>query len=137
MPADGAQLAADGRADGMADAVGQVAADGAQLATDGPGRCDGCRHMIIYLSIGNSDDKLSQLDWSKFITRITADVVYLANHIHGVWFSHPTSVWQNACWCLEFDDEATMKVAKETAISIRRQYRQDSVSWAVAKAEFI
>lgn len=91
----------------------------------------------VYLSIGNSDDKLSQLEWAKFITRIRADIVNHASQLHGAWFSAPDSTWQNACWCLEFASEADMKRAREAAITIRRQYRQDSVAWAVAEPEFI
>jgi hypothetical protein len=93
--------------------------------------------MIIYLSVGNSDDKLTQIEWANFITRIRADIVNAAHRVHGQWFSAPDSTWQNACWCLEFASEAEMKIARETIITIRRQYRQDSVAWATAETEFI
>ena len=91
----------------------------------------------VYLSIGNSDDKLSQREWAQFITRVDAAVFNWNCKIHGKWFSAPDSMWQNANWCLQFDSEEDMKYAKEEIITIRRQYRQDSVAWAVGKVEFI
>jgi hypothetical protein len=87
--------------------------------------------MIVYLSIGNSDDKLSQRQWAQFVTRVRADIVNAASQVHGQWYSLPDCMWQNACWCLEFASEADAKRARETAITIRRQYQQDSVAWAV------
>jgi GH35 family endo-1,4-beta-xylanase len=91
----------------------------------------------VYLSIGNSDDKLTQREWAQFITRVRAAITGWACQVHGSWFSAPDSMWQNANWCLEFDTEADMKYAREAIITIRRQYRQDSVAWAVADPEFI
>lgn len=93
--------------------------------------------MTVYLSIGNSDDKLTQKEWAQFVTRIRADVISTASQVHGAWFSGADSMWQNACWCLEFSTEPEMKAARETVRAIRRQYRQESAAWAVAETEFI
>ena len=58
--------------------------------------------------------------------------------MHGAWFSLPTVRWQNACWCLEFDSENAMKIAREHAAILRKSYRQDSVAWAaVAETELL
>ena len=93
--------------------------------------------MIVYLSIGNSDDKLTQKEWAQFITRTRADVVSLASQVHGQWLSSSDLMWQNACWCLEFTSKTDLKVAREAMITIRRYYRQDSAAWAIAETEFI
>lgn len=93
--------------------------------------------MIVYLTIGNSDDKLTQLEWAKFITRVRADVLRHARVTHGEWFSHPAATWQNACWCLEFADMAALELARQAAIEIRDIYNQDAVAWARAEVEFI
>jgi hypothetical protein len=85
--------------------------------------------VTVYMSIGNSDDKLTQREWSEFYVRMAAEVASLAQ-IHGAWFSNPAGPWQNACWCLEFASEAIAKIARDTAAEIREKYRQDSVAWA-------
>lgn len=91
----------------------------------------------VYISIGNSDDKLTQVEWSKFLLDIADEVASLASRIHGSWLSHAAMPWQNACWCLEFDNEAAMEAAKDAAAKVRKRWRQDSVAWAVAETEFI
>ena len=91
---------------------------------------------IIYLSIGNSDDKLTQIEWSSFVVEIITRVVSIG-HTHGAWYSLPHTAYQNACWCLEFDNVADLAEAREVATEIRKKWRQDSVAWATASTEFI
>lgn len=93
--------------------------------------------VIVYVSIGNSDDKLTQAEWSNFVLQMSTEVVSHASTVHGAWFSLPTVRWQNACWCLEFTSEAAMMTARENTAILRKSYRQDSVAWAVATTEFL
>ena len=93
--------------------------------------------VIVYVSIGNSDDKLTQAEWSRFVADIRTYVVGCAQEVHGAWLSLPDSRYQNACWCLEFTQELSVKAARAYAAQIRDQYRQDSVAWAVATTEFL
>src|SRR5258708_37712742 len=73
--------------------------------------------MIVYISIGNSDDALSQKQWSQFWTEMAARVVSLGT-THGAWFSNPVGTHQNACWCVEFPGPAEHSEARETAVEI-------------------
>jgi hypothetical protein len=41
--------------------------------------------MIVYVSIGNSDDKLTQREWSMFC--LAVDEALSLTPKHGVWFS--------------------------------------------------
>lgn len=92
--------------------------------------------MIVYISIGNSDDKLTQLEWCNYWTEMAARVAAVG-HIHGSWHSSPVSAYQNACWCVEYKSEDQVTEAREAATEIREKYRQDSVAWAVADTEFL
>lgn len=93
--------------------------------------------MIVYVSIGNSDDKLTQKEWSHFVAWVHEEVFFHAK-IHGRWFSEAASQWQNACWCLEFESTEHAEKAREALIKIRTHFRQDSVAWAVApETEFL
>ena len=93
--------------------------------------------MIVYVSIGNSDDKLTQAEWSAFARQVRYELDTRSEVMHGAWFSAPYAPWQNACFCVAFAtrDDATM--AREVITEIRKAYRQDSVGWAVAETEFI
>jgi hypothetical protein len=93
--------------------------------------------MIVYISIGNSDDKLSQAEWSTFV-QDTADIVSdNAVSILGVWFSSPASQWQNACWSADIHSK-DLDFTKGALAELAKRYRQDSIAWApVARTEFL
>lgn len=97
--------------------------------------------MIVYISIGNSDDKLTQKQWSIFC--IAVDLILRSTtHIHGEWYSRSSSQYQNACWCVEFDPHAQV-IAHEDADTLEtqdylvrrlrqlaRRFEQNSIAWA-------
>jgi hypothetical protein len=108
--------------------------------------------MIVYISIGNSDDKLTQAQWCEFTQSV--DELLTACNIHGRWFAAPDTPWQNACWCIEFDPiqlysnspefcdwdgvwrihtQSTRTVYAHLQRELRRlakRYLQDSIAWA-------
>jgi hypothetical protein len=93
--------------------------------------------ITAYVSIGNSDDKLTQARWSQFVSDTSVAVRDYAMAVHGAWLSEPASMFQNACWCLEVEDEdlADFKVAlSDTA----RFYEQDWIALAIVdRTEFL
>lgn len=91
--------------------------------------------MIVYVSIGNSDDNLKQMDWGRFyrkIDLIIAGVRAAGGTIHGRWVSQSTDYWQNACWCIEHEDERLLEELKLALTARVNEFRQDSIAWAVA-----
>jgi hypothetical protein len=97
--------------------------------------------ITVYISIGNSDDKLSQVEWAAYAGAVRGlirrvESVY-SGRIHGDWTSLPFSPYQNACWCIEIPDEATAETIRRTLANYAGMYRQDSIAWAVAETEFI
>jgi hypothetical protein len=94
--------------------------------------------MIVYVCIGNSDDKLTQAGWSGFVRQVRCELDTRSEVIHGAWFSAPYAPWQNACFCVEFASAQDAAKAREVVTEIRKAYRQDSVAWAVApETEFV
>lgn len=67
------------------------------------------------ISIGNSDDKLSQAEWSRFVTEVRDTFQYYDIQIHGEWFSLPDKPWQNANWCVEIQPPTWWDVAIQRA----------------------
>lgn len=84
--------------------------------------------MIVYVSIGNSDDKLNQEDWALFQQALD-HALRSRGHIHGAWYSLPNSPYQNACWCVEFV-LPVVEPTKEFLTRMAYHYRQDSICWA-------
>jgi hypothetical protein len=100
--------------------------------------------LTVYVSIGNSDDRLSQHDWSCYVEAVDKAVDRAARFegatVHGRWYSLPHEAWQNACWCVEFTEDLrviAVNVLKETLPTIARQFGQDSIAWAEARTEFL
>ena len=91
----------------------------------------------VYVSIGNSDDKLSQREWADFISDTADTIAPAAEQIHGAWFSAPDQPWQNMSICFEIG-EASVDGLKGSLEQLAADYRQDSIAWAVvAETEFI
>lgn len=93
--------------------------------------------MIVYISIGNSDDKLSQREWALFFSQ-TALLVQRHAKVHGQWASEPASAWQNACWCVEVATGDKAEFIKAELVGLAFTFRQDSIAWAeVRETEFL
>lgn len=60
--------------------------------------------MIVYITAENSDDRLSQHEWSVLIRNVDERVRHAALAVTGYWHSAPDSPLQNACWCAELPD---------------------------------
>jgi hypothetical protein len=97
----------------------------------------------VYITIGNSDDKLSQADWASFVLDVDrafqSAVQFEGAWVHGRWFSRPDEPWQNACWCAEWHEDLrhVVDALQRKLASIARAYRQDSIAWAEAQTTFI
>lgn len=89
----------------------------------------------VYISIGNSDHKLSQVEWSHFYSNV--DFLLRKYPRHGAWVSPATSEYQNACWCIEVYEGAVEEELRKKLRLLARQSHQDSIAWAEAKTEFL
>lgn len=93
---------------------------------------------IVYISIGNSDDKLTQKEWSNYWGEVSillkpSDTI----GVHGVWLSPSASPFQNACFCIEINDSFKAKIRGNLRY-VARKFGQDSIAWAeVKETEFL
>lgn len=87
--------------------------------------------------IGNSDDKLSQRQWSDFVADIHKIVEFFSTDIH--FFGAPPSFvqWQNAAIVFETNDEKEIILLKRSLVSIKKKYNQDSIALVVGQTEYI
>lgn len=103
-------------------------------------------NVTVYISIGNSDDRLPQVQWSSFVREVEESLsrftIDARAHIHGAWVSRSDDAHQNACWCVEFpQDSATAMEALRLRSRLRGLavvYQQEAISWAsVGTQEFL
>lgn len=90
----------------------------------------------VHVSIGNSDDKLSQRDWAEFARYVKITMREHCEEIHGEWYSLPCSPWQNACVVGEVHDDRVEALRSELS-TLRATYGQDAVAWLAGSTEFI
>jgi len=84
----------------------------------------------VTLQIGNSDDKLTQLEWSNFIDTIDKAISIFKGVPHFAGGSASEKPWQNYCFVFELDDDPLVTKSFQRQLKdIRVQYRQDSVVW--------
>ena len=93
--------------------------------------------MNIYISVGNSDVKLTQDQWSEYVNEVRDLLRVSAIKIYGEWYSASGSPHQNACFCAAFSDAQKEEQSRSKLTAIRQRYYQDSIAWARADTEFI
>jgi hypothetical protein len=91
--------------------------------------------VTIAIQIGNSDDKLSQEQWSSFVGRINL-VLQVYTKVHFFGGSNNWAVWQNIAWVVVCPMDF-VTVLKQSISAIGREYNQDSVAWLQGSTEFI
>jgi hypothetical protein len=93
--------------------------------------------ITVYISIGNSDDKLTQVQWAAFVDAVRAQARHHSWEVHGEWYSAPDAEYQNACFCVVLGD-GKAEALQGCLTQVRERYGQDSIAWAVAPVtEFI
>lgn len=99
----------------------------------------------ITLQIGNSDNKLTQQEWSKFVNDIDYYLINTMSHYIKVHFSggsNNSSPFQNFCWvfeknCIEIEDYVLDTIKKQVSKFAKEIYNQDSIAWTEGVTEFV
>lgn len=84
----------------------------------------------VYVSIGNSDDKLTQSRWAKFYEMTDQYVRRYADEVYGAWVSESTSLYQNACWGFTISGNENVDKLKDELARIAALHDQDAIAWA-------
>lgn len=97
----------------------------------------------ILVAIGNSDNKLTQAQWSLFHSAVDDEIVAFAQYagitLHGRWVSPSTDPYQNAGWCIAVEDDMMVHTRdlQNGIRSILPAFGQDSVAWTVGQTRLI
>ena len=95
-----------------------------------------------YITIGNSDDKLTQNRWSHYVVAVdlaVRDAVSAGAIVHFHGFSPPSAPWQNAMWVVELPADVLVGEHLRSCLRrIARAFYQTSIAWATTeKVEFL
>lgn len=86
---------------------------------------------VIYIGIGNSDDKLPQREWALFQIDVKQLLRQRDAFLIGEWHSYPDSIFQNACYAIDVDDAQVPELKGDLA-AMATVYKQDAIAWAEA-----
>jgi hypothetical protein len=89
----------------------------------------------IIIQIGNTDDKLTQMDWARFYADTNYEIQQLAHRVHFAAPSPAHCPWQNACWVIEIADDKALQL-KALLVHVRRKFSQDSLAWTEGQTTF-
>lgn len=95
----------------------------------------------IYVSIGNTDNRLTQEIWADFTRDVFRALSFYTMEMYGVWHSLPDAQFQTACWMFpcRTDKEAGIAeaVVKTGLAKLAAKYDQAGIAWANANTAFI
>jgi hypothetical protein len=90
----------------------------------------------VVVQIGNSDDKLSQAEWSEFVLRIRDIIGSHSQTVHFDGGSRYDAEWQNACFVSEVQ-YIFLNMLLEDIKDCRTEFRQDSAAVTVGPTVFV
>ena len=97
----------------------------------------------VTIQIGNSDDKLTQKQWSSFMQDVEEAIEdvdrdtfgKVEQHFSGC--SHSIAWWQNACWVVAIEDVESIEKLKAALRRLARSYHQDSIAMTIGTTVFL
>lgn len=93
--------------------------------------------MIVYVTVGNSDNKLTQAAWADLQREVVRILTTYNARFHGKWHSNPVSRFQNACACAYVHDDDMTDLRADLADLAQRYTQESIVLAAVPRVEFI
>lgn len=93
-------------------------------------------NQLVYVTIGNSDDNLSQRAWAAYWADVDQVVVMMAAEVHFVGAALPCTEYQNACWSFEIPGRDLDLLTRHLSILAGR-YKQHSIAVAIARVSFV
>jgi hypothetical protein len=90
---------------------------------------------FIYVSIGNSDDKLSQPEWARYWRKVNLALKTIPQKVHFSGLSLPNEPWQNALWCVEIGTPENVLRLRNELNEVRQEFNQESIAWVCVQGD--
>jgi len=89
------------------------------------------------LQIGNSDNKLTQKEWSEYVNKIIIVVKRHSDEIHFSGGSSNWEPWQNYCMIFTLISEDKLSLFIKILTDIKNEFNQDSVALTIGNTQFL
>lgn len=91
-------------------------------------------HLVI--SIGNTDNKLTQMEWSNFVVDMEICIEKYNAQKHFFGGASNWEQWQNVAWIVECEQKAINEFLASIS-DVRKKWKQESAFVIVATGMFI
>jgi hypothetical protein len=92
--------------------------------------------VTVTIQLGNSDNKLSQIEWASFVAEADSTVRRYTNTVHFCGAPASTAPYQNFAMVIDIS-ESELDLLKGSLKRLREVYFQDSIALTVGTTEFI
>ncbi len=92
--------------------------------------------ITVVVQIGNSDDKLTQVRWARFITRVCS-VCADSLTVHFSGGSRPDAIWQNYCVLGVAEEKFWIDHLRSDLSQLVAEFGQESIAMTIGDTEFI
>lgn len=92
--------------------------------------------ITAVIQIGNSDDKLTQVEWAGYCAQMHQEVLLICTHVHFFGGCATHDEWQNVCWVLEIEKDC-IGALKRVVSAIRKTWRQNSAAITLGSTKFV
>lgn len=94
--------------------------------------------MTLAVLIGNSDNRLTQKQWSEYIQAVGDAIQKHSERIYFGGSSWPQAEWQNACWVIQPKSEPFQEAQLWEALQkIAVTFNQESIAMVSGDTQFI
>lgn len=93
--------------------------------------------MTITIQIGNSDNRLTQEEWSRFVAAVSQLVRTCAREIHFSGGPATDSRWQNFAWVAECSGPTAVAALRDGVAFVRAKFGQDAAAFTVGTTELV
>jgi hypothetical protein len=90
----------------------------------------------ITVQIGNSDDKLTQSEWSDYVDNTKRYIQSFCEKMHFFGGSATYKSYQNVAFVFEIRDRYIEELEQKLK-EIRESFKQDSIAWSESVTKFI
>lgn len=90
----------------------------------------------LTIQIGNTDNKLTQQQWSDFVLETNQTIAQYAQAVHFFGGSPNWYAWQNVCWVIEIG-RTLLPVLKRDLVTLKDRFNQESLAWTLGETVFI
>lgn len=93
--------------------------------------------MTLYITIGNTDNKLDQQCWHTFTQHLYSLMLFHCHTIHGEFHTQSNTPYQSCCMSGELNEELDLENIENSVSILARNFNQDSIAMSISETKLV